>query len=403
MLMAGAMQADELDGGAGVRPPRLALKTSALYAALYLHYGFFLLIPLYLSSKGAAPAEIGLLMAIPLILRLVTVAPIANWAGKHRHVRSGIAISAGAAAILVALLSQADSAAQRFAIVVVFSVVWDQIPVLVDAYASMAVRAAGLDFGRLRVWGSIGVVVSTAAAGWTVTQTGIGSVPILIAALLLLTPAVAMILPGDRRLAANEADARGSWRDLFGDRTLIGAMIAASCIMGSHGVVNSFGAIQWAAGGISTTQIGFLNSVAIASEIVVFTFGGALLGGRDPRILILFAAVAAAIRWAIMATDPSLPVLYVAQGLQGLSATGPLLAPMMMIARRVPAHLAASAQGLNAVFIGAILAGVTALSGLIWSAGPGTAYAVMIGVSLLALPLLINRSRPVAPEARPGE
>lgn len=376
----------------------LAVRTSALYAALYLHYGFFLLIPLWLSHEGAAPSEIGTLMAIPLLLRLLTVAPFAAWAGRHRRVRSGIAVTALAAAGLVALLSQADTAAQRFGIVVVFSIVWDQIPVLVDAYASMAVRARSLDFGRLRVWGSIGVVVSTVAAGWTVERTGIGAVPLLIAALLLLTPAVTLILPGDRMLAVQEPDACGGWRDLFADRALIGAMMAASFIMGSHGVVNSFGAIQWAANGVPTTQIGFLNATAIASEIIAFTIGGALLGRRDPRILILLAAGAAALRWAIMATNPALPVLYLAQCLQGLSSTGPLLAPMMMIARRVPAPLAASAQGLNAVFIGAVLAAVTATSGFIWSAGPGRAYAAMILVCLLGLPLLIGRGRNASTE-----
>ncbi|MEH3036476.1 MAG: MFS transporter [Sphingomonas adhaesiva] len=396
MLTMGAAPVDDTMAAGGGRSS-LAVRTSALYAALYLHYGFFLLIPLWLSHEGATPSEIGTLMAIPLLLRLLTVAPFAAWAGRHGRVRTGIAATALAAAGLVALLSQADTAAQRFAIVVVFSIVWDQIPVLVDAYASMAVRARSLDFGRLRVWGSIGVVVSTAAAGWTVGRTGIGAVPLLIAGFLLLTPAVTLLLPGDRMLAATETEVRGGWRDLFADRALIGAMVAASFIMGSHGVVNSFGAIQWAANGVSTTQIGFLNAAAIASEILAFTLGGALLGKRDPRILILLAAAAAALRWSIMATDPALPVLYLAQCLQGLSSTGPLLAPMMMIARRVPAHLAASAQGLNAVFIGAVLAAVTASSGFIWSGGPGRAYAAMIVVSLLGLPLLFARGRRIAP------
>lgn len=402
MLTMGATPIDEAAAGAGGRSS-LAVRTSALYAALYLHYGFFVLIPLWLSHEGATPSEIGALMAIPLILRLLTVAPFAAWAGRRRHVRSGIAVTALAAAGLVALLSQADTAPQRFAIVVVFSIVWDQIPVLVDAYASMAVRARSLDFGRLRVWGSIGVVVSTAAAGWTVGQTGIAAVPLLIAGLLLLTPAVTLFLPGDRALALDEAEVRGGWRDLFADRALIGAMVAASFIMGSHGVVNSFGAIQWAANGVSTTQIGLLNATAIASEILVFTLGGALLGKRDPRVLILLAAGAAALRWAIMATTPSLPVLYVAQCLQGLSSTGPLLAPMMMIARRVPAPLAASAQGLNAVFVGAVLAAVTAASGFIWSTGPSRAYAAMVVVCLLSLPFLVVRGGLVVPDERASE
>lgn len=216
----------------------------------------------------------------------------------------------------------------------------------------------------------------------------------LIAALLLLTPLAVILLPRDTRLGGKEADGRSRWRELFADRSLIGAMIAASFVMGSHGLINSFGAIQWTAQGISTTQVGFLNAVAIASEIIVFSFGVTLLGGRDPRLLIALASIAAAVRWAIMATQPPLAMLYLTQLLQGVSSTGPLLAPMLMIAQRVPFGLAASAQGLNAVMIGAVLAGVTAISGVIWDAGPSAAYGVMIVVTLMALPaLFLLRSR----------
>lgn len=374
----------------------VARGTSALYLALYLHYGFFLLMPLWLAHEGATPSEIGTLMAVPLVLRLVTVAPFSDWVGRHRQVRNAIALTSLAAAGLLCVLGLASSALQRFAIVTVFSIVWDQIPVLVDAYASMAARAKSLDFGRLRVWGSIGVVISTAVAGGTIGQTGIAPLPMLIAVLLLLTPAATLFLPSDRGLAGTDTVRRGGWRLLLADRALIGAMLAASLVMGSHGVVNSFGAIQWTADGVATTQIGLLNSIAVASEILAFTFGGKLLGNRDPRLLIVMAAVIAALRWGIMASHPSLPVLYLAQCLQGLSSTGPLLAPMIMIARRVPSHLAASAQGLNAVLIGAVLAAVTAGSGFLWSQGPSRSYIVMMFVALSAVPLLhaMSRARP---------
>eukprot|EP01034_Spumella_vulgaris_P046167 gene46167-biopygen39302 len=42
-------------------------------------------------------------------------------------------------------------------------------------------------------------------------------------------------------------------------------MVAASLIMGSHGVLTSFGAIQWEAQGISTTVIGLLQALAVAA------------------------------------------------------------------------------------------------------------------------------------------
>lgn len=364
--------------------PDLRPRVSLLYTANYLHYGFVAFLPVWLASTGSTPAQIGTLMAIPLILRLLTVAPFAAWCGRRGLVRSAIAATALGAAALAIGLWLAPGYAGRVVAVVAFSIVWDQLPVLTDAYAVIAVRRQSLDFGRLRVWGSIAVVGSNVAAGWMLGQFGTATLPFLIAAFLLLPPMVAPALPADRHLMREPPEAGGGWRELFGDRMLIGALVAASLIMGSHGVLNSFGAIQWSEAGIGSGWIGILNAISVASEILGFVFGARLLGSRDPRWMIALAALVAAVRWGIMALQPSLPVLIAAQMLQGISATGAILAPMLLIAACVPGRLASSAQGLNAVFLGAVLAVVTAGSGLLWRFGASNAYVSMAVLALLA-------------------
>ena len=369
----------------------LTARVSFLYGALYIHYGFYAFLPLWLTHSGSSPRDIGILMAIPLVLRLITVAPFSAWVGRRQHVRSAIGMTALVAAAFVCALMVATGPIARIVAVLLFSIVWDQIPVLLDAYAGMAVRSRSLDFGRLRVWGSIAVVVSNAAAGWAIGLTGVAILPLLIAALLILPAIAAFGVPRDALLTAHRPEKSEGWREIFADRPLMCAMIAASLIMGSHGVIMNFGAIQWAALGFSTGQIGLLNAVAVASEIIAFIFGGVLLGARDPRWMIGVAAVTAALRWGVMAMNPSLPVLLAAQSLQGVSATGALLAPILMITKRVPNRLAASAQGLNAVLLGVALAVVIAGSGFIWKSGAGYAYGLMIVIALAALPFLWTR------------
>lgn len=374
----------------------LGLRVSVLYAVLYLHYGFFNFLPLWLTSRGSSPAEIGTLMAIPLGLRLISVAPFSAWAGRHQRVRGSITVTAVVAAALVCALMLAQGPISRAVVVILFSIVWDQIPVLADAYATMAVRSQSLDFGRLRVWGSIGLVVSYQVAGWMIGFTTISPLPLLAAGFLMLTAGASFVVPKDALLARHRTTTAAGWREILADRPLIGALIAASLVMGSHGVVNSFGAIQWAAAGHNAQQVGLLSRIAVAAEIVGFMIGGKLLGNRDPRWMIALAALVSAFRWILMTLNPSLPVLIFAQSLQGITAIGPLLAPALMIARRVPSRLNAGAQGLNAVLLGAVLAAVTATSGMLWSSGPGRAYAVMIVIALAALPFLLARGRPVA-------
>lgn len=360
---------------------RLTIGVSGLYLSLYLHYGFFTLIPLWLKATGASPSEIGVLLAIPLVLRLLTVAPFTAWAGRRGRVRDAITVTTLLSAAIILLLLGKPDHAGRVAVILIFSIAWDQIPVLVDAYAVMSVRSHGVDFGRVRVWGSIAVVASSASAGWVLQGTGIEALPWLVAILLLLPAIAAPLLPSDRTMAAVEAGPTGKWRDVIADRQLMRALIASALIMGSHGVVTSFGAIQWAAKGISTGMIGTLQAVAVSVEIIAFVFGAKFLGKRDPILLICIACVVAVVRWGIMALNPGLFVLFFVQMLHGITSTGAILGTMLVIAHRVPVQSSAAAQGLNAVLLGVALAVVTAGSGLLWSYGVAPAYLAM---SLLA-------------------
>ena len=189
---------------------RLTWGVSGLYLALYLHYGFFAFIPLWLKKTGASPKEIGILLAIPLVLRILTVAPFSAWAGRKGHVRDAIMVTALLSAAVILLLLGKPAHLGRIAVILIFSIVWDQIPVLTDAYAVVAVRSHKLDFGRMRVFGSIAVVASTASAGWVFGLTGIDALPILVAALLLLPAIVAPLLPTDRSMAKPEPGSTGA-------------------------------------------------------------------------------------------------------------------------------------------------------------------------------------------------
>lgn len=383
---------------AGAR--RLFFGVSGLYLALYLHYGFFSFIPLWLDHIGASPGEIGLLLAIPLILRIVTVAPFTAWVGRRGRVRDAIMLTALLSAALITLLLAEPGYAGRIAVVLVFSIVWDQLPVLADAYGTMAVRSRALDFGRMRVWGSIAVVVSTMAGGWVFQIAGIETLPVVVGLLLLLPVLVAPMLPPDRRMALVEPGPNGNWRDVLADRTLLRAMIAAAMIMGSHGVLTSFGAIQWKAQGISTGMIGFLQGFAVTAEIGAFVFGTRLLGRRDPMVLIAVAAIAATLRWAVMAANPPFAVLVVTQLLHSVTSTGAILGTMLVIAHRVPVQTTAAAQGFYAVLLGVAMAITTLGSGLLWSYGVAPAYGAMAILALLSLAVSWPRKSPLTPPDR---
>ncbi|MDB5471557.1 MAG: hypothetical protein JWR84_3117 [Caulobacter sp.] len=376
-------------------PDPLSIKASGVYLSLYLHYGVLSFLPLWLSHRGIPPATIGILMAIPLLLRLVAVAPVVAWAGRRGRLRDALilfALLGGGMAMSTGLIYDHLILLVVFTL---FALAWDQLPVLADAYAVIAVRARNLDYGRLRVWGSLGVVGGALGAGGLFQVTGVQALPWVAGGLLVLLALAARLMPSDGRLGeADPPRSKGDWKAVFADRQLILAMAATSLVAGSHGVLLAFASIQFAAKGWSTGTTGLLISIGVLSEVVVLWFGQKLLRGGDPRLLILAGAVAGLLRWGVMALNPGLPVVFVLQLLNATSAIAPLLAMMLIIARRVPAPLVGVAQGVNAVIMGVGLAVVTLASGVLWEAGIAVAYGTMAVMSALAIPFVLGRERP---------
>jgi PPP family 3-phenylpropionic acid transporter len=83
-----------------------------------------------------------------------------------------------------------------------------------------------------------------------------------------------------------------------------------------------------------------------------------------------------------MAFDPPAAVLPLLQVLHAASFGATHLGAMAFLARAVPRELAATAQGGVATATGLVMAGATALSGLMFSAWGSVAYLAMAGMAL---------------------
>ena len=386
---------------------RLGLKTSMLYGAVYLHYGVFaIFMPVWLKHQGLPASQVGLLISLPLLLRILFVAPVSALADRLRRIREVLF----ACLVLTAVLVTSLNLAHGFVVIAIFFVVlsmsWDPIQNLTDSYAVAAVRVRGLDFGRMRVWGSLAHISANVIGGEIIDHAGIHVVPWLTAALLLVPLAVIPFLPADRRFGDPVPAARGEWMSLLRDGPLMVVLFATSLILGSQGLFGAFAAIQWTAKGFPSVYIAALNGVGIGAEIVILLVCQRLLGKRSPLVLILVMAGVTVARWLLMTLDPGRTALIPIQILQG-SGMGVVAGLMLFIAERAPAHLMATAQGLYAVILGVIAALIVAGSGFLWQAMGPRAYLVMalitvVGMVMVAMQLAAFRSgraAEVVPEA----
>jgi PPP family 3-phenylpropionic acid transporter len=94
-----------------------------------------------------------------------------------------------------------------------------------------------------------------------------------------------------------------------------------------------------------------------------------------------------------MALNPSAMLVVLLQALQGISGTAPILAVMLDVERRVQPRLTATAQGVNAVVLGAAIALATLASGFLWRTFGTGAYGFMAVAALLGLCALVMGAR----------
>lgn len=370
-----------------------AVRVSAFYAALFLIYGFHVpYLPIWLDWRGLSSEQIAAVTAAPFFLRLA-VTPVIAMAADHfgNHRRTIIVLSA-VGLVAAILLTAGTSFGLIFAASVVFALMTMTIMPLTETVAIGGVRAYGLDYGRMRLWGSLTFIVIGAAGGAAVNAGGAQVVlPILIAA-AAATWLAAYALPfAPRTEAPHTVGAHFNRRDillLVRSPLFLLFLFATGAVQGAHGMFYTFGALHWAQQGISPAWAGALWAVAVMAEVVLFAYSAPVLARAGPLLLLLAGASAAVVRWLAMSFDPPLAALFPLQLLHAFTYGATHLAAMHFIHRAVPLAAAGTAQALYAtVASGLMMGGATLACGPLFAAYAGAAYllpSALAGAGLLA-------------------
>jgi PPP family 3-phenylpropionic acid transporter len=379
---------------AGERERRsLAARVSLLFAALSVIIGTQLpYLPVWLDWAGLGASEIAVITGTPLIVRVAVTPAIAFAAdrvGDHRKFLIGLAWVGLAGFVAMA---QARSFWPILAWTIVASLAWTSILPLTEAVAMRGVKSAGLDYGRMRLWGSLSFIAASFVGGWVVARLGGASAVWLLTAGAALTAAAThgLARPArDERSTAVTGPARLSIRDATGllrSRAFMLLLIGAGLTQASHAAFYTFGTLHWRALGLSTAWSGTLWAVSIVAEVALFAYSGAVVRRIGSVRLIVLGAGAALLRWLIMGLDPGLFVLLPLQILHALTFGATHIGAIHYIGRGVPEAQAGTAQALYASITGGIATGgITLMVGPVYAACAGRVYWAMALVAAAAL------------------
>jgi len=370
-----------------------AARVSLVFAALSVIIGTNLpYLPVWLDWVGLSSSDIALITAMPLMVR-VAVTPIiafaADRSGDHRKFLIGLAWTS-LAGLLV--LAQARELGPILVWTMVFSLAWTTMLPLTEAVAMSGVKAAELDYGRMRLWGSLSFIAASFAGGWVVARLGAASAIWMVAAGAALTVAtthgLGRPLAPRRRGAAPEP-----WRlsvveaaRLLRQPGFLLFLTAAGLTQASHAAFYTFGTLHWGALGLSTAWSGTLWAISIMAEVGLFAFSAAVLRRIGPAELIVLGAGAAVIRWLIMGLDPAFYLLLPLQILHALTFGAAHIGAVHFIGRAVPETQAGMAQSLYAALTGGIATGgITLIAGPVYAAYAGRVYWAMALIAAAAL------------------
>lgn len=270
------------------------------YWGLYLHYLEF------------NASEIGELTAILVFSKMLTP-NIWGWVADHININDGQSLNilrwATVGSLLIFCLmylldaSGLGSLPTNYYLVAFvlfgFSLFWNACIPQVEVATLNYVAEERYRYGSIRLWGSVGFIVTVLGLGYLLDRTG-PSIILHAVALSLGALLVASFLLSSRASYPQPDKTIIPLRQLLNRRVIL-ILLLCTLMQVSHAPFYTFFSIYLEAYSYSKTHIGWLWTVGVVFEIGIFMFGYRLLKRYALTNLLTFTFVIAAIRWFMLA------------------------------------------------------------------------------------------------------
>jgi PPP family 3-phenylpropionic acid transporter len=370
-------------------------RLSLLYAAIFFDLGIYLpFFPIWLNARSLTTTEIGVVLAAPLLVRIVANPVVTTIADRRSSINYTLRFCSIAVVLFTALLGAADGFLPILILAALTGLVQGPVIALTDTFTWSKIQAwhGRLDqehrYGRIRLWGSVGFILANLVTGQLLFHLPASSLIWLIVAAATVAAGAALSLTGLR-----SANAPGSVADggtILDYRLMASIIVGASAVQASHAMYYAFSSLHWAEKGMSSMMIGALWAGSVVSEVAFFGFAARISGLlRGPLAMLVLGAGASAIRWSAMALDPPIGVLILLQVGHGLTFGATQLGSMVAISHFTPFGMRGRAQGWLAAGWAGLMATLTALCGAVYPDLGERSYWIMVVVALFGLSLFL--------------
>ena len=287
-------------------------KLSSFYFFYFASLG--VLVPywsLYLKSLGYSSLTIGSLVAILPATKLL--APyIWGWLADYTRRSMLIIRIASVLALLSFALVYVNTELWWLATAMfLFSFFWNATLPQFEAMTLNHLGDAVHRYSNIRLWGSLGFIVSVVVLGDALQSNSVELIPLSILGLFAVIAISSFIVP--EKLNLPHADHSPIWRVIKQPRVLA-FFLVCFLMLCSHGPYYTFYTIYLEEHGYSSRVIGLLWAIGVLAEVVMFLLMYRLLPRYGARKLLIITLLLTSLRWLLIGFYvDNLAILFVAQ------------------------------------------------------------------------------------------
>lgn len=273
---------------------------------------------LYLDAVGVTAAGIGVIMALPQLVRIF--APhLWGWLADRSRRRLRVArIGTVIGTAVYCGLFAARGFESLFAIVLLMSFFLSAALPLVEVTTLTHLGEHTAQYGRIRVWGSIGFIAAVLIVGYALDWLPIAA--LLWIMLAILIGAVALLMAVPEAPHVEHIHDHTPIAHVLRQPQVVALMVACALMAVAHGPYYTFYSIYLVGYGYTKGAVGWLWALGVICEIAIFFWMSHLFRAYTLRDVLVASFALTAVRFVIIAWwADSLLLLLLAQTLHAAS------------------------------------------------------------------------------------
>lgn len=253
---------------------------------------------LYLKSVGISAIEIGILMSLPQLSRIV--APhLWGWLADRGASRLTIVRLTGIAGLISYLGVFAGSGfTLLFVVLLAMTFFWSAALPLIEATTLGHLGEDTARYGRIRVWGSIGFIVAVVAVGYVLDWVSIKALLWVVLAMMVGMLAFCWQIP-EASVPPHAADHQPIWH-IIRKPEVVALITACALMAAAHGPYYTFYSIHLVNHGYSKALTGWLWALGVICEIGIFVWMPHLYRAFTLRQILITSFALAVVRFLII-------------------------------------------------------------------------------------------------------